>query len=54
MVTFDEALTLARKLNLFSVIETSAKEVQRMEMINDLNDVFSMCALNCYDISIEK
>lgn len=54
MVTFEEALKLARKLNLFSMIETSSKESQRMDMIEDFNDIFSMCALNCYDISIEK
>ena len=53
-VTYQEALDLGKKLNLYSVIETSAKEQMRLDMIEDLNDVFSMCALNCYEISIEK
>jgi hypothetical protein len=53
-VSFQEALDLAKKLNLFSVIETSAKETSRLDMMEDLNDVFSMCALNCYDTSVEK
>ena len=53
-VLFQEALNLARKLNLYSVIETSAKESMRLDTIEDLNDVFSMCALNCYDTSVEK
>jgi hypothetical protein len=32
-VTFDEALNLARKLNLISVIETSSKDTQRVDLI---------------------
>jgi len=48
-VTYEEALDLAKRLNISSVIETSSKNTMDIGMVDDINDVFSICALNCYD-----
>jgi hypothetical protein len=54
-VQFQEALELAQSLNLSGVIETSSKDCEKtVGMLDDLNDCFSMCAINCYDISVAK
>lgn len=54
-VTFEEALELATSLNLSGVIETSSKDCEKtVGMQEDLNDCFSMSAINCYDISVAK
>ena len=37
-----------------SVIETSSKNILDLAMVDDINDVFSICALNCFDHSIDK
>lgn len=53
-MTYEEALDLAKRLNISSVIETSSKNTMDIGMVDDINDVFSICALNCYDQSIDK
>jgi GTPase SAR1 family protein len=53
-VDYEEALHLGKKLNLSSVIETSSKNTEILGSIDDINDVFSICALNCFDMSIDK
>jgi hypothetical protein len=48
-VTSEEALALAKKLNLYSFIETSAQD-----QVQEIDDTFGMCAINCYDIMYAK
>jgi hypothetical protein len=48
-VRADEALNLATKLNLYAVLETSALDQQQ-----EIDDVFGMCAINCYDILVAR
>lgn len=36
------------------MIEVSSKNTHTLGMIDDINDVFSICALNCFDMSIDK
>ena len=54
-VKFQEALDLAISLNLSGLVETSSKDCEkRVGMKEDLNDSFSICAINCYDLSLAK
>lgn len=48
-VLFTDALKLADRLNLYAAVETSAQDD-----IEEINNLFSMCAINCFDISRAK
>ena len=51
-VSFDEALSLARRLNCAAFIETSSKDEKTLGVLDGLFDSFLICALNCYENSI--
>ena len=51
-VSFEEGLTLARRLNCAAFIETSSKDDKTIGVMDGLNDSFLICAVNCYDMTM--